>query len=121
MRFIQFDIIKILDERPIQAAINYLSSNLINTLRTSNKLASHYRLSWNGLEERGNNIKSGIYVFYKIKLVALYFLVLLNTQPLFFYGFVKRIVSISVCLFVVNSKLAFYYFLVLVNQGLSEK
>ena len=121
MLFIQLDILKILDESPVQAAIHYLSRNLINTLRTSNKLASPYKLSWNSLEERERKINSGIYVFYNKQLVTLYFLGLLNTQPLLFYRFIKRIVGISVCLFVVNSKLAIHYFLVLINQSLSKK
>ncbi len=60
---IEFNVLKILDPRPVRAAIYDLQGRRVRSLRTEAGLAGRYRLTWNGDDKSGRRVTPGLYLF----------------------------------------------------------
>lgn len=61
---VAFNLLKILDPRPVRAAIYDLRGYLVRTLRTEAGLAGRYQLNWDGNDESGQRVAPGLYLFH---------------------------------------------------------
>lgn len=59
---IDFDVLKILDPRPIDATIYDLKGRPVRALRDAPGLAGHYQLSWDGRSDSGALLAPGLYI-----------------------------------------------------------
>ena len=60
---ISFDVLKVLDARPIEARIYDLRGRLVRTLRDAAGVAGHYQLTWDGRGDSGALPPPGLYLF----------------------------------------------------------
>ena len=60
---ISFDVLKVLDARPIKARIYDLRGRLVRTLRDAAGVAGHYQLTWDGRRDAGAMARPGLYLF----------------------------------------------------------
>lgn len=60
---ISFDVLKVIEARPIEARIYDLSGQLVRTLRDAAGVAGHYRLTWDGRRDSGALAQPGLYLF----------------------------------------------------------
>ncbi|MXX40868.1 MAG: hypothetical protein F4Y91_08670 [Gemmatimonadetes bacterium] len=60
---ISFDVLKVLDARPIEAHIYDLRGQLVRTLRDASGVAGHYQLTWDGRRDSGAMAPPGLYLF----------------------------------------------------------
>ncbi|MGB1716851.1 MAG: FlgD immunoglobulin-like domain containing protein [Candidatus Latescibacterota bacterium] len=60
---IQFDVLKLLNPRPIRATIYDLQGRLVRTVRTGDGVAGRYQLSWDGRDKSGQRVRPGLYLF----------------------------------------------------------
>ena len=60
---ISFDVLKVLDARPIEARVFDLRGSLVRTLRDARGVAGHYRLTWHGRRDSGAMARPGLYLF----------------------------------------------------------
>ncbi|MXW80689.1 MAG: hypothetical protein F4Z57_17255, partial [Gemmatimonadetes bacterium] len=61
---ISFDVLKVLDARPIEARIYDLRGRLVRTLRDASGVAGHYQLTWDGRRDSGAMALPGLYLFH---------------------------------------------------------
>lgn len=61
---VEFDVLKILDPRPIQVTVCDLQGQPVRSLRSEDGLAGHYRLTWDGRNESGRRVEPGIYLLH---------------------------------------------------------
>ncbi|MDE2735091.1 MAG: gliding motility-associated C-terminal domain-containing protein [Gemmatimonadota bacterium] len=61
---ISFDVLKVLDARPIEARVYDLRGQLVRTLRDAAGVAGHYQLTWNGRRDSGAMAPPGLYLFH---------------------------------------------------------
>ena len=59
---ISFDVLKVIDARPIEAHVFDLRGSLVRTLRDASGVAGHYRLTWNGRRDSGAMAQPGLYL-----------------------------------------------------------
>ena len=59
---ISFDVLKVLDARPIEARIYDLRGQLVRTLRDAAGVAGHYQLTWDGRRDSGALAPPGLYL-----------------------------------------------------------
>ncbi|MFT5086802.1 MAG: hypothetical protein ACI906_000491 [Candidatus Latescibacterota bacterium] len=59
---IEFDVLKILDPRPIEATIYDLQGRSVRSLRQELGLAGHYQLFWDGRNDSGALLSPGLYL-----------------------------------------------------------
>lgn len=59
---VEFDVLKILDPRPIEATIYNLQGHPVRVLRDARGLAGHYQLSWDGRNDSGTLLAPGLYI-----------------------------------------------------------
>jgi hypothetical protein len=59
---IEFDVLKILDPRPIKATIYDLQGRSVRSLRQELGLAGHYQLFWDGRNDSGALLSPGLYL-----------------------------------------------------------
>jgi len=60
---ISFDVLKLLDPRPVRAWIYDLHGRPVRLLTNAAGLAGHYQLSWDGRSDSGALVSPGIYLF----------------------------------------------------------
>ena len=60
---ISFDVLKVIDARPIEARVYDLRGQLVRTLRDAAGVAGHYRLIWDGRRDSGAMAQPGLYLF----------------------------------------------------------
>ena len=60
---ISFDVLKVLDARPIEARVYDLRGRLVRTLRDAAGVAGHYQLIWDGRRDSGALAPPGLYLF----------------------------------------------------------
>ena len=60
---ISFDVLKVLDARPIEARVYDLRGRLVRTLRDAAGVAGHYQLTWDGRRDSGALAPPGLYLF----------------------------------------------------------
>ena len=60
---ISFDVLKVIDARPIEARVYDLRGRLIRTLRDAAGVAGHYQLTWDGRRDSGALAPPGLYLF----------------------------------------------------------
>ena len=60
---ISFDVLKVLDARPIEARVYDLRGRLVRTLRDAAGVAGHYQLTWDGRGDSGALALPGLYLF----------------------------------------------------------
>ena len=60
---ISFDVLKVLDARPIEARVYDLRGQLVRTLRDAAGVAGHYQLTWDGRRDSGAIAPPGLYLF----------------------------------------------------------
>ena len=60
---ISFDVLKVLDARPIEARVYDLRGQLVRTLRDAAGVAGHYELIWDGRRNSGALAPPGLYLF----------------------------------------------------------
>ncbi len=60
---ISFDVLKVLDARPIEAGVYDLGGRLVRTLRDAAGVAGHYQLTWDGRRDSGAMARPGLYLF----------------------------------------------------------
>ena len=60
---ISFDVLKVIDARPIEARIYDLRGRLVRTLRDAAGVAGHYQLTWDGRRDSGAMAPPGLYLF----------------------------------------------------------
>ena len=60
---ISFDVLKVIDARPIEARIYDLRGQLVRTLRDASGVAGHYQLTWDGRRDSGAMALPGLYLF----------------------------------------------------------
>ena len=60
---ISFDVLKVIDARPIEARVYDLRGQLVRTLRDAAGVAGHYRLIWDGRGDSGALAPPGLYLF----------------------------------------------------------
>ena len=60
---ISFDVLKVLDARPIEARVYDLRGQLVRTLRDAAGVAGHYQLTWDGHRDSGEMALPGLYLF----------------------------------------------------------
>ena len=60
---IQFDVLKLLNPRPIRATIHDLQGRLVRTVRAGSGVAGRYQLSWDGRDKSGQRVRPGLYLF----------------------------------------------------------
>ena len=58
---ISFDVLKVIDARPIDARIFDLRGRLVRTLRDASGVAGHYQLTWDGRRNSGAMARPGLY------------------------------------------------------------
>ena len=61
---ISFDVLKVIDARPIEARICDLHGRLVRTLNNAPGVAGHYSLSWDGHQNSGALASPGLYLFH---------------------------------------------------------
>jgi flagellar hook assembly protein FlgD len=61
---ISFDVLKVIDARPIEARICDLHGRLVRTLNNAPGVAGHYQLSWDGRHNLGALASPGLYLFH---------------------------------------------------------
>ena len=61
---ISFDVLKIIDARPIGAHVFDLHGRLVRTLNEAPGVAGHYQLSWDGRRDTGALANPGLYLFH---------------------------------------------------------
>ena len=59
---ISFDVLKVIDARPIEAHVFDLRGSLVRTLRDASGVAGHYRLTWDGRRDSGAMAQPGLYL-----------------------------------------------------------
>ena len=59
---ISFDVLKVIDARPIDARIFDLHGRLVRTLRDASGVAGHYQLTWDGRRNSGAMARPGLYL-----------------------------------------------------------
>ena len=59
---ISFDVLKVLDARPIEARVYDLRGQLVRTLRDAAGVAGHYQLTWDGRCDSGALAPPGLYL-----------------------------------------------------------
>ena len=59
---ISFDVLKVIDARPIDARIFDLRGRLVRTLRDASGVAGHYQLTWDGRRNSGAMARPGLYL-----------------------------------------------------------
>ena len=59
---ISFDVLKVIDARPIGASIFDLRGRLVRTLRDASGVAGHYLLTWDGRRNSGAMAQPGLYL-----------------------------------------------------------
>ena len=59
---ISFDVLKVIDARPIEARIVDLRGRLVRTLRDARGVAGHYQLTWDGRRDSGAMAQPGLYL-----------------------------------------------------------
>ena len=59
---ISFDVLKVIDARPIEAHVFDLRGSLVRTLRDARGVAGHYRLTWDGRRDSGAMAQPGLYL-----------------------------------------------------------
>ena len=59
---IDFDVLKIIDPRPIDATVYDLKCRPVRALRDAPGLAGHYQLSWDGRSDSGALLAPGLYI-----------------------------------------------------------
>ena len=59
---ISFDVLKVIDARPIGASIFDLRGRLVRTLRDASGVAGHYQLTWDGRQNSGAMAQPGLYL-----------------------------------------------------------
>ena len=60
---ISFDVLKVIDARPIEARVYDLRGQLVRTLRDAAGVAGHYQLTWDGRRDSGAMARPGLYLF----------------------------------------------------------
>ncbi len=60
---ISFDVLKVIDARPIEARVYDLRGRLVRTLRDAAGVAGHYQLTWDGRRDSGAMALPGLYLF----------------------------------------------------------
>lgn len=60
---ISFDVLKVIDARPIEARVYDLRGRLVRTLRDASGVAGHYQLTWDGRRDSGALARPGLYLF----------------------------------------------------------
>ena len=60
---ISFDVLKVIDARPIEARVYDLRGRLVRTLRDDAGVAGHYQLTWDGRGDSGAMASPGLYLF----------------------------------------------------------
>jgi len=61
---ISFDVLKVIDARPVEARIYNLHGQLVRTLNEAPGVAGHYQLSWNGRDNSNAMTPPGLYLFH---------------------------------------------------------
>ena len=61
---ISFDVLKVIDARPIGAHVFDLHGRLVRTLNEAPGVAGHYQLSWDGRRDTGALANPGLYLFH---------------------------------------------------------
>ena len=61
---ISFDVLKVIDARPIAARVYDLHGRLVRTLNDAAGVAGHYQLSWDGRRNSGALATPGLYLFH---------------------------------------------------------
>jgi hypothetical protein len=61
---ISFDVLKVIDARPIDARIYDLHGRLVRTLNDAAGVAGHYQLAWDGRRNSGAMAPPGLYLFH---------------------------------------------------------
>ena len=59
---ISFDVLKVIDARPIEARIVDLRGHLVRTLRDARGVAGHSQLTWDGRRDSGAMAQPGLYL-----------------------------------------------------------
>ena len=59
---ISFDVLKVIDARPIEARVYDLRGRLVRTLRDASGVAGHYQLTWDGRSDSGAMVPPGLYL-----------------------------------------------------------
>ena len=62
--YISFDVLKVIDARPIGAHVFDLHGRLVRTLNEAPGVAGHYKLSWDGRRDTGALANPGLYLFH---------------------------------------------------------
>ena len=60
---ISFDVLKLLEPRPLEARICDLQGRVVRALSSGSGLAGHYELRWDGRDDRGALVSPGLYLF----------------------------------------------------------